>query len=80
MKLENLESRKKEKDDINNVSNNFGDYYFTRNRLRFFAKYIDENKLEEYENDILENTFGQLYGSLRKGRLDVFILKIIMNN
>ena len=59
----------------NNVKSNFGDYYFTRNELRFFAKYIDDNKLEEYENYILENTFSQLYGSLRKGRLDVFHTK-----
>ncbi|MGN0340396.1 MAG: glycosyltransferase family 2 protein [Lachnospira sp.] len=56
----------------NNVTNNFGTYYYTRNKWRFFAKYIDDSMVEEFESSIIENTFSLLYGSLKKGRLDLF--------
>ena len=56
----------------NNVTNNFGKYYYTRNKWRFFAKFIDDSLVYEFENNLMEKTFGSLYGSFRKGRLDLF--------
>ena len=56
----------------NNVTNNFGIYYYTRNKWRFWAKFIDDSMVEEFERSIIDNTFSLLYGSLKKGRIDLF--------
>lgn len=42
--------------------NTFSRYYFLRNRLNFFAKYIDDSEIDNYVEQTLEDVFRQLYG------------------
>jgi len=53
-------------------SNTFARYYLTRNRHRFFAKYIPETDIERFTEYILSRAFSYMYGSWYKGRMDVF--------
>lgn len=53
-------------------SNTFARYYLTRNRQRFFAKYIPVTDIERYTDYILTRAFSYLYGSHYKGREDIF--------
>lgn len=47
---------------------NFGDYYFTRNKLNFAAKFIDEDKIEALVDSQINKTFPILYGCSFKGQ------------
>lgn len=50
----------------------FTKYYIDRNRYRFFAKYLPEEKLQQFAEHMLGNIFPFLYGSHYMGRNDVF--------
>lgn len=52
--------------------NTFVRYYITRNRYRFFAKYIPEKDIERFIEFILSHAFSYMYGSYYKGRMDIF--------
>lgn len=54
------------------TSNTFARYYLTRNRHRFFAKYIPEEDIERFTEYILSRAFSYMYGSWYKGRVDIF--------
>lgn len=54
------------------VSNTFARYYLTRNRQRFFAKYILESDIERFTEYVLSRAFSYLYGAYYKGRKDIF--------
>lgn len=54
------------------VSNTFARYYLTRNRYRFFAKYIPESDIERFTEYVLSRAFTYLYGAHYKGRKDIF--------
>lgn len=54
------------------VSNTFARYYLTRNRHRFFAKYIPESDIERFTEYVLSRAFSYLYGAHYKGRKDIF--------
>ena len=41
-------------------------YYATRNRCRFFTKYLPEDRLEDFYNKITEEVFTRIYGAQRK--------------
>lgn len=47
-------------------------YYFLRNRLHFFAKYIPEEKTDEFVETILSEIIPQLYGYYNKGMMELF--------
>ena len=53
-------------------SNTFARYYLTRNRYRFFAKYMPEEDMERFTEYILSHAFSYMYGSYYKGRMDIF--------
>lgn len=57
---------------LRKVSNTFARYYLTRNRYRFFAKYIPETDIERFTEYMLSRAFSYLYGSFYKGRTDIF--------
>ncbi len=50
----------------------FPRYYFLRNRLHFFAKYIPEEKVDSFISIILSEIHAQLYGYYNKGCLELF--------
>lgn len=50
----------------------FSKYYFLRNRLNFFAKYIPEDDIEKFSEDIVKDVFMQLYGFHNKGMKELF--------
>lgn len=54
------------------TSNTFARYYLTRNRYRFFAKYMPEKDIERFTEYILSHAFSYMYGSYYKGRMDIF--------
>lgn len=54
------------------VSSTFARYYLTRNRLRFFARYISESEIERFAEYILSRAFSYMYGSHYKERWDIF--------
>lgn len=54
------------------TSNTFARYYLTRNRYRFFAKYMPEEDMERFTEYILSHAFSYMYGSYYKGRMDIF--------
>ena len=54
------------------TSNTFARYYLTRNRYRFFAKYMPEEDMERFTEYILSRAFSYMYGSYYKGRMDIF--------
>ncbi len=51
----------------------FSKYYFLRNRLHFFAKYIKEIDIEKYMDVMLTEVFSQLYGFHSKGMKELFL-------
>lgn len=53
-------------------SNTFARYYLTRNRYRFFAKYMPEEDMERFTEYILSHAFSYMYSSYYKGRMDIF--------
>ncbi len=54
------------------ITNTFVRYYITRNRHRFFAKYMPEKDMERFTEHILACAFSYMYGSYYKGRMDIF--------
>lgn len=52
--------------------NTFSKYYFLRNRLHFFAKYIPEEDVDQYMETILSEVFSQLYGYYNKGMKELY--------
>lgn len=50
----------------------FPRYYFLRNRLHFFAKYISEEQADSFINAVLSEIYAQLYGYYSKGSLEMF--------
>ena len=58
------------------TSNTFARYYLTRNRYRFFAKYMPEKDIERFTEYILSHAFSYMYGSYYKGRMDIFDTEI----
>jgi len=53
--------------------NTFARYYITRNRFRFYAKYLPEERLEEFTDYVINQSFPYIYGSHRSGREDIFL-------
>lgn len=49
------------------LTNHFGTYYYNRNKIRFFAKYLPENKTEEYAKWLVKDIFTRTYGLAQKG-------------
>lgn len=45
----------------------FTEYYGRRNKLRFFATYIDEEDIDLFIENALRNMFNVIYGHYRKG-------------
>ena len=54
------------------TANTFARYYLTRNRYRFFAKYMPKEEIERFTEYILSHAFSYMYGSYYKGRMDIF--------
>lgn len=54
------------------VKNTFARYYFCRNRFNFFAKYVEENKIDDFIDVILREVYSQLYGFHNKGMSEMF--------
>lgn len=54
------------------TTNTFVRYYLTRNRYRFFAKYMPEEDIERFTESVLLRAFSYMYGSYYKGRMDIF--------
>lgn len=54
------------------TTNTFARYYLTRNRYRFFAKYLPQEDMERFTEYILSRAFSYMYGSYYKGRMDIF--------
>jgi GT2 family glycosyltransferase len=54
------------------TANTFAKYYLTRNRYRFFAKYMPQEDIERFTEYILSHAFSYMYGSYYKGRMDIF--------
>ena len=52
------------------LTTHFGTYYYNRNRLHFFAKYIKEEKIEDYVETLLEDFFRRIYGLAQKGSVN----------
>ncbi len=52
--------------------NTFSKYYFLRNRLNFFAKYISDEKIEIFADAVMKDVFMQLYGFYNKGMKELF--------
>ena len=50
-----------------NHTNTFGVYYFERNRIMFFLKYIEENELESFINSICNWLLSVIFFSNLKG-------------
>lgn len=49
--------------------NAFTEYYGRRNKLRFFATYIEEKDIDLFIDSALRNMFNIIYGHYRKGAL-----------
>lgn len=47
--------------------NTFSQYYFLRNRLHFFAKYIEEEKIGNFMDTVLSEIFLRIFGFYNKG-------------
>lgn len=50
----------------------FNKYYLLRNRLHFFAKYISDEKIDEFSQVMLEEVFAVLYGYKSKKSWELF--------
>lgn len=49
-------------------TNTFPIYYYIRNAIRFFAKYIPEDKMDSCVDGLLADIFQRIYGSFLKGK------------
>lgn len=56
---------------IASVLTPFVKYYSTRNRLHYFAKYLEEDKIEDFKINIMEELFSTIYGCNYKGLTNV---------
>lgn len=54
------------------AQNTFGRYYFTRNKWNFFAKYMPEDKIDQFVEKIITETFQVLYGCKHKGKKGLY--------
>lgn len=54
---------------IKNPVNTFVRYYFHRNRLNFFAKYIEECGIDSFIEHSLRNLFNMMYGDFFKNTI-----------
>lgn len=54
-------------------SNTFTKYYMTRNRYRYYALYLPEEKLDAFADYVIDQAFPFMYGSHYMGREDVFL-------
>lgn len=54
-------------------ANTFANYYYTRNKYHFFAKYLPEERLEEFADYVINQVFPYIYGSHKSGREDMFL-------
>lgn len=53
------------------VTNTSAMYYVLRNKINFFARYIDEEKYEDFIVSILKEVFYQLYGCNYKNKTNI---------
>ncbi len=51
-------------------SNAFTEYYGRRNKLRFFATYVEDGEIASFIENALRNMFNILYGHYKKGALE----------
>lgn len=58
---------------IQSPVNTFSRYYFTRNRYRFYAKYLPEDSISKFVDKIINDTFSSLFGLYKKKRMDLFV-------
>lgn len=54
------------------IQNTFSTYYFLRNRLNFFAKFIPKEDVDRYVDYIIREVFAKLYGYHNKGMKEMF--------
>lgn len=47
-------------------------YYFQRNSLKFFSKYINDNEIDAFIDKALDTVFNRLYGFKSKGMYELF--------
>lgn len=55
------------------VVSTFPKYYFLRNRLNFFAKYVDEGNINHFIDTMLEEVFSQFFGYHTKNMKEMFL-------
>lgn len=60
--------------------NTFPKYYFLRNRLYFFAKYIQEEEISRFVAQSVSSIFWQLFGFYNKGMEEMFQTTIFAFN
>lgn len=51
-----------------NVQNMFLRYYANRNRYKFFTKYLDDDRVEDFYQKITDDFFRQNYPAMNKGK------------
>lgn len=49
------------------LTTHFSTYYYNRNKLNFFAKYVSADKIDDFTDKTLENLFTRIYGLAQKG-------------
>lgn len=49
------------------LNSHFSTYYYNRNKLHFFAKYISHDKIHDYTEKMLADFFTRIYGLAQKG-------------
>ncbi len=52
--------------------NTFPKYYFLRNRLHFFSKFVDDSDIDHFIDTLLEELFAQLFGYYIKNNKELF--------
>ncbi len=55
------------------VVNTFPKYYFMRNRLHFFSKYVDDTDIERFVEVLLRELYSQLFGYYTKNMRELFL-------
>lgn len=53
-------------------TNTFPKYYFMRNRLHFFSKYVSDDKIEQFTELLIKEIYAQLFGFYIKGKKEQF--------
>lgn len=53
-------------------TNTFPKYYFMRNRLHFFSKYVAEDQVEKFTDILLKEIYAQLFGFYIKEKKEQF--------